>query len=209
MQYDLTHLTQDSKQDVLGPIQDDEALLLFAWIRCCRMKTILEIGGLEGYSAINFLKALEYMKDGVLFTIDVLDVTQRAENHVVLKQDAITVRGKHIGNKLLDMVFFDCHDYSASASLYDHLVEDRCITDSTVLVLHDTNTHHRKGCVEKYQISDGSWVHQDAERKLANTFKHIGYDCINLHTKASDHNASMPVRHGLTICSKYKTLEVK
>ena len=32
MKYDLSHLIQDEKQEVLGPIQDDEALLLFATI---------------------------------------------------------------------------------------------------------------------------------------------------------------------------------
>ena len=55
--YDLTHLTQNENQRVLGPIQDDEALFLYSIIRGCRLERILEIGGLNGYSARNFLKA--------------------------------------------------------------------------------------------------------------------------------------------------------
>jgi predicted O-methyltransferase YrrM len=44
----------------MGLIQDDEALFLFGLIRVVRIKRILEIGGLNGYSALNFLKALEH-----------------------------------------------------------------------------------------------------------------------------------------------------
>ncbi len=60
--YDLSHLIQNENQDVWGPIQDDEALFLYGLIRTARIKTILEIGGLNGYSSMNFLKALDFSK---------------------------------------------------------------------------------------------------------------------------------------------------
>jgi predicted O-methyltransferase YrrM len=56
--YDLSHLTQPSHQNVSGPIQDDEALLLFALIRVMCMRRVLEVGGLFGYSATNFIQAV-------------------------------------------------------------------------------------------------------------------------------------------------------
>lgn len=46
--YSLSHLTQADDQRVGGPIQDDEALVLFALIRAMRLKRILEVGGLGG-----------------------------------------------------------------------------------------------------------------------------------------------------------------
>ena len=49
--YPLAHLTQDERQEVSGPIQDDEAPVRFALIRCMRMRAVVEIGGLAGYSA--------------------------------------------------------------------------------------------------------------------------------------------------------------
>ena len=59
VKYDLNHLTQEDNQIVVGPIQDDEALFLYSLIRVKRIKCVLEIGGLNGYSSINFIKAME------------------------------------------------------------------------------------------------------------------------------------------------------
>jgi predicted O-methyltransferase YrrM len=56
--YDLSHLVQPNDEAVLGPVQDTEALFLYAVVRGMRMRRVLEIGGLSGYSARNFLAAL-------------------------------------------------------------------------------------------------------------------------------------------------------
>jgi len=208
MNYDLGHLIQDSKQDVLGPIQDDEALLLFAFIRCCRIKTVLEIGGLEGYSAINFLKAVSYSDASVVFSVELQEMIKRTDNHIVIRKYAHDVTGTDVHNKLLGLVFFDCHDEADEMIIYNNLVTAGCIDDTTVLVLHDTNCHPKPNCVTKYEVGDG-WVHQTSERKLVNWFKSLGYDCVCVHTKVTDHDASFPYRHGLTICRKFKKLEVQ
>ena len=55
--YNLSHLTQPDDQLVFGPVQDDEALFLYAVVRVMRLRRILEVGGLGGYSARNFLEA--------------------------------------------------------------------------------------------------------------------------------------------------------
>ena len=49
-------------------IDDDEALLLYAVVRGLRMSRVLEIGGLSGYSAKNFLQAMTPTK-GVVYTV--------------------------------------------------------------------------------------------------------------------------------------------
>jgi predicted O-methyltransferase YrrM len=66
--YALGHLTQADDQKVGGPIQDDEALLLFSMIRVMRLKRVIEFGGLGGYSARNFLEAVG--RDGIVYTVD-------------------------------------------------------------------------------------------------------------------------------------------
>lgn len=75
VKYDLSHLVQNDDQFVHGPIQDDEALFLFAMIRTMRISRILEIGGLGGYSAKNFLRATESLKDSCVYTVDINPVT--------------------------------------------------------------------------------------------------------------------------------------
>jgi predicted O-methyltransferase YrrM len=67
MNYNLSHLTQNTTK-VYGPIQDDEALLLYALIRTMGLKYIVEVGGLDGYSAKNFLRAIN--NEGKVITID-------------------------------------------------------------------------------------------------------------------------------------------
>ena len=104
--YNLSHLSQPENQDVWGPIQDDEALFLYSIIRGCRLERILEIGGLSGYSANNFLQALSFNKNGVLYTCDINPVPVLAKNHIVIIKNALDLTIDELGNKPLDMVFF-------------------------------------------------------------------------------------------------------
>jgi predicted O-methyltransferase YrrM len=56
--YNIDHLIQPKEQVVLGPIQDDEALILFSIVHAMRLRYIVELGSQSGYSAQNFLKAV-------------------------------------------------------------------------------------------------------------------------------------------------------
>ena len=68
---DVSHLgLQRVEQDVIGPMQDDESLLLFALVRTSHVRRVLEIGGLHGESAMNFLRALKHKQRAVVYTID-------------------------------------------------------------------------------------------------------------------------------------------
>ncbi len=49
-------------------MQDDEALFLYSLVRSLRLSRVLEIGGLSGYSARNFLRAMEPTQ-GVVYTV--------------------------------------------------------------------------------------------------------------------------------------------
>jgi predicted O-methyltransferase YrrM len=104
--YDLSHLSQPENQNVAGPIQDDEALFLYSIIRGCRLERILEIGGLSGYSARNFLQALSFSKDGILYTCDLNPVPILSENHKVIIKNALDLTINDLDSKPLDLVFF-------------------------------------------------------------------------------------------------------
>jgi len=204
--YDLSHLTQDENQDVWGPIQDDEALFLYSIIRGSRLERILEIGGLSGYSAKNFLQALSYTKNGVLYTCDLNPVPVLAENHKVLTKNALYLTTEDLDNKPLDLVFFDCHDF-VQMSIYNHFVSKRIINDETILVLHDTNLHYAPyNKWGKYVKQEDGWAHQPVERRMVNIFKSLGYDVFSISTDRSKHSPDFPIRHGVSICKKFKPL---
>ena len=199
MNYNLSHLTQPSSQDLLGPIQDDEALVLFSIIRTSRLKRIVEIGGLAGYSATNFLEAVE---DGTVYTIDINKVNTIKSNHITITKSAADVTKEEIGERV-DMVFFDCHHYEASLSFYNNMIEGGIIDDDTILVLHDTNLHYNKITPDSFHNGEG-FVHQLAERELTNHFFDLNYQILSLGTKPHSHNETFPYRHGLAICKKFK-----
>lgn len=202
--YDLSHLNQADDEAVLGPVQDTEALFLYSIVRGMRMRRVLEIGGLSGYSAKNFLAALP--ADGVVYTVDIAPVPRVSFNHRVIVKDARTLDAADVDDEELDMIFFDCHEYDVQMTLFDRLASRGIITDSTVLALHDTNVHPFKSVPWAYEIGDGGWVHQRAERDMVNELVRRGYHAFNLHTPIDRHDETMPYRHGVTIAQKFRPL---
>jgi hypothetical protein len=211
VKYDLTHLTQNDNQIVCGPIQDDEALFLYALIRGSRLERVLEIGGLSGYSGKNFLQALSYSKKGILYTCDLNPVPVLANNHKVIVKNALYLTMEDLDNKPLDLVFFDCHDM-VQMEIFHRFVAQNIINDQTILALHDTNLHYAlsgkrapfNGC--PYVASENGYAHQPVERDMVNIFKGLGYDIFSISTDASKHSIEFPFRHGLTVCKKFKLL---
>jgi predicted O-methyltransferase YrrM len=198
--YNLAHLIQPPSQAVGGPIQDDEALFLFALIRVMRLRRILELGGLDGYSAKNFCEAVS--PDGTVFTVDLNPLNPVDTNHIALRKDARDLTPADVGNEPRDLIFFDCHEYDVQWQLYLRLCRSGLLSDKTVLAFHDTNLHPMKILPSCYQV-EGGWVHQDAERRMVNKFKRMGYDVFALNTAMTCHDETFPFRHGLTIVTKF------
>src|SRR3954463_13145797 len=53
--FDLAHLAWYEEELAVGPLQREEALLLFALVRVMRPAVVVELGFLQGRSALNFL----------------------------------------------------------------------------------------------------------------------------------------------------------
>lgn len=204
--YNLEHLIQNNKQDVMGPIQDDEALFLYSIIKGMRLKTVLEIGFGSGYSATNFLRAVG--DDGCVITIDIGNFNSIQKNHIPLVKDVNLVKKEDILIDKIDMIFFDCHIYDCQLKLYNELKNANIITDDTVLALHDTNLWIKDYTNENKRKIEEGVVHQSVERKLVNYFYDIGYSPFCLHTRPEIHNEEFPFRHGVTVMSKFKKLSL-
>lgn len=204
--YDLSHLTQESTQNVWGPIQDDEALFLYSIIRGSRISKILEIGGLSGYSARNFLQAMTLSKNPVLYTCDLNPVPKLADNHKTIIKNAMELTREDLDNQQLEMVFFDCHDY-VQLDIFFRLKDQNIIGEDTILALHDTNLHYEPyNRIGKYVEKEGGYAHQEVERSMTNIFKNLGYDVFSIKTTKDKHDDEFPIRHGITVCRKFKKL---
>lgn len=211
--YDFSHLVQPANQNVGGPIQDDEALALYALVRTMRLKRVLELGGLSGYSARNFLAALSWDTDTAVYTVDLEPVERQADNHFTIRKDAALIEPRDVHDKPLDLVFFDCHVYDAQMEMFLRLRRHGLVTDDTVIALHDTGLHPRRSAPWSYPLADTDgqhgWVHQDVERRMVNALRRdFGYDAICLHTDVRRNDERLPFRHGLTVMKKFSELKV-
>jgi hypothetical protein len=195
MKYDLGHLIQNTRR-VAGPIQDDEALFLYAFIKCSGAKVILEVGGQTGYSARNFLAAVG--PQGKVYTIDVNPTPVLGDNHFFIKSNIVNVDLKDIPR--CDLVFYDAHAYKEQYEFHKKALQSKVIDEFTTIACHDTGLHSKK--FVSWSVPHGNrWMHQSAERFLVEKLREDGYQAIHVH----DDDASEP-RHGLTILQMPKKL---
>ena len=177
VKYSLDHLTQADDQKVGGPIQDDEALLLFAMIRVMRLKRILELGGLGGYSARNFLAAVG--PGGMVYTVDLNKVPKLAANHVSIVCDAGKITEIDVDEKPLDLVFpSDCHAYDAQMEMHRAFLRFRGSSPTEPCWLYTIRIRSPTRFVASYPVEDG-WRHIEGRADEWSTeFKKMGYDDI-------------------------------
>jgi predicted O-methyltransferase YrrM len=198
MRYELSHLVQDPGQAVFGPIQDDEALLLFAVCRVTCARRIAEFGGQSGYSARNFLAAVSDAPGGVVYTVDANPVPVLSGAHRFVHKWAKDVTPEDFDGRALDLVFFDCHDYAQQLEAFHTLSRAGVIARATIIALHDTGTHPRKLLPWAFRGGEG-YVHQTAERQLVGSLQDLGYECLSFH--APRPLPPLQFRHGLTLCA--------
>jgi predicted O-methyltransferase YrrM len=202
MTYDLSHLTQPPEQRVWGPVQDDEALLLFALCRVMRIRRVIEIGVQHGYSTRNFLAAVG--PQGEVVGID--------KDHHGVCLPRFTLIQADVGSVLpeqipwtADLVFFDSHAEDAQKKFYLSMSVAGKISDATVLAIHDTGLHPA-GMGQGMAISGGV-MHQPAERSFCNWLLDHGWSAFHAHAPLHRLGVDLPYRHGLTLMAKNQKLE--
>jgi hypothetical protein len=193
--YDLSHLTQSTRR-VYGPIQDDEALLLYAFIRCTGARIVLEAGGQTGYSAANFLAAVGQY--GMVFTVDTQPVPRMAENHAVIQADIADVDLSHVPR--CDLVFLDAHCADKQHRFIERAIESGVVGEETTVAIHDTGLHDERFVPWAVPCGD-SWAHQPEDRRLVEMLRSNGWVAVHVH----DDDSPEP-RHGLTILQRPRSL---
>lgn len=155
--HDLSHLTNGANV-VMGPVHDDEALLLYAWLKATGARRVLELGGLGGYSARNFLAA-----GCDVVTAEQHHLDRQGPRHTVLRIDCGRVVDYVEGR--FDMVLFDAHDLDAELRAFVTLRDNRCIDERTVLVVHDTGWHEEQ-LLPHAEHTDYGWLHCPVAHKV-------------------------------------------
>lgn len=212
---DLAHLgSQGPYQGVLGPMQDDEALLLFALVRSSQVRRVLEIGGNDGFSARNFVAALRPKANATVYTIDLMQVPRMGPTHVVISKDAASFTASDIGGEPIDLLLLDCHHYSVQRQLVLALESANLFGHHSYIALHDTGLHSRKWArwssewrsawQEHATDQRVRYVHQPVERLLASWLSRRGWQRISAH---DDDRKPFP-RHGLTLMQRLVDLGV-
>jgi predicted O-methyltransferase YrrM len=205
---DLAHLTFYT-EEILGPVQRDEALLLHALIRVVRPRTVVEIGFLRGLSSFNFLRALD--ADAHIYSFDVeprcSDIARERFGHDprlafrLRSQTEITLAD--IDGRVADFVFLDAsHDLTMNIKTFERLLS--IMAPNAILAVHDTGTiprgfippDHWWHRVPEIWVGDEGEVESD-ERAFVNRLllRYPEFSQIHLH-------ATRTSRAGLTLLQR-------
>jgi predicted O-methyltransferase YrrM len=176
-------------ENVLGPVQRDEALLLYSLVKTVDPKTIVEFGFYKGHSAINFLKAMS--SDAKLYSYDISDGSVQLARRIhdkrfrFIHKSQADFEWSDVDNRLVDLVFFDAaHDFGLNVLTFSRLRNS--LAERALIVVHDTGGHGSAGR-----------IHQLDERRFVNYIKLDirGFNQIHLHSTTK-------FRYGLTLLQR-------
>jgi predicted O-methyltransferase YrrM len=143
---DISHLTIFSEV-ADGPVQREEALLLYGLLRVVRPRTVIEIGFYKGDSALNFLCALD--ADARLYSFDIHGAERARDSFGhdprftfrTRSQDELT--REDIDDREADFVFLDAsHELGLNQRTFSRLLP--LMAPDAILAVHDTGTVPRQ-----------------------------------------------------------------
>ena len=202
--YALRHIgLQGRGQHVTGPMQDDEALLLFALTRTAGVNRALELGGLGGFSARTLLEAVQCTRAPAVYTIDISEVVSLGRFHRTIQKSAADVTMDDLGGAPFDLMILDCHHYPATKRFLMNVLKWDLLSPDGMLFLHDTGRHSTNNRTHP-------WIHQPVERLLVMWLER--YDCASKWQRLVVHDdfgrGATVLRHGVTVLQRKVSLAV-
>jgi predicted O-methyltransferase YrrM len=206
--FDLSHLAT-YKEQVVGPVQRDEAVLLYGLIRVLRPLTVVEIGFQEGHSAFNFLRALD--REARLYSFDLnpacVEVARRRFGHdprfqFVLKSQE-WIEPEDVDGRVVDFLFLDAsHDARLNQMTFARVLP--MLSRSAVIAVHDTGTVPRELLPPGHYLRDidENWIGDryegvPGEREFVNWLldEHPEFAQLHLHSDRT-------FRHGISLIQR-------
>jgi predicted O-methyltransferase YrrM len=209
---DLAHLALFS-DNTTGPVQRDEALMLFSLVRMVRARTVVEIGFHHGHSALNFLAALE--PDARLYSFDIDPRCEAIASQRFGRDPRLVYRtkaqedlsGEDLDGRTIDLVFLDgAHDLDLNRSAFGRLLP--LMAPKAIMAIHDTGTVPRALIPPDHWTTTipARWVgdeceHQPDERAFVNWLleTHPEFAQIHLHSRET-------LRWGMTLLQRSEPL---
>ena len=213
----VSHLASYEGDEALGPVQRDEALLLFALVRTTMPRVVVEFGFRTGHSAFNFLRALP--PDAMVYSYDTSSGSgsiaalefAHFPNFRFLSKPQQQFDPADIEHREIDFVFFDAaHEFDANRETWSKLAP--LLAEHAIVAVHDTGTwaksHFASAHAWAAESEPGRWLneeeyeHQSGERQFVNWIVETSpeYCVVQLHTLRA-------LRHGLTLLQKRWTLD--
>lgn len=184
----------------LGPVLDEDGLLLQAIIKMTTPKVVVEFGHFWGKSAKLMLEAMD--QDSELYSFDNTkdgSVEDTRFHFYKKSQDEFD----QVGLKNVDFVFLDASHYlDLNIKTFEQLVP--VLSEKAIIAVHDTGTWIGGNVfdAERGHANDkGEWVHCPEELAFVNWIKETYPDFQQIHL-----HSSRSVRHGITILQKYTKL---
>jgi predicted O-methyltransferase YrrM len=214
--YRLEHLAFYREEGVMGPLQRDEALLLFALTRVLRPVVIVEFGFHYGHSAFNFLQAASPACQ--FYSYDIEDTAegiararfQRFQNFHFLRKSQADFCAADIGNRQIDLCFLDAsHLLELNQVTFRKL--EGSLSEGAVIVVHDTGTWAKEffSPVHAQQAANtpANWISPTeyqpckGEREFVNWVLTAcpGFSELHLHSNRT-------LRNGMTLIQKSRPL---
>lgn len=210
---DVSHLALVPEVEAAGPLQRDEALLLYGAVRASRAKTIVEVGFLAGHSAFNFLRAMD--DNARLYSFDIDPGCGDLAAELVAHDDRFrfTVRSQEqissedIDGRQIDLLFIDAsHDLALNQRTFSAL--EPLLAPRALVAIHDTGAWSPEairapdsgpGPAWWVEVGGGRWVaegyaHQPSERDFVNWIHATRPQFAQIHF-----HATSTLRHGLTL----------
>lgn len=216
---DYSHLFSFSEEQI-GPVQRDEALLLFGLTRTINPETVVEFGFQNGHSALNFLLAAS--PECRVFSYDISDrseeIAQRCLHHFknfqFIRKSQTDFAPSDIDFRKIDLCFLDAsHDTDMNLKTFELILPE--LSDGAILAVHDTGVWNAKLFAEthsKFVKSDlgkemGQWIDAERyqpvveERRFVNTLlnNYPEFSQIHLHCLSK-------LRMGLTLLQRRQPL---
>jgi hypothetical protein len=185
------------KNHQLGPLLDEDALLLQSVIKMTNPRIVVELGHFWGKSAMAMLEAMD--ADAELHSYDNTKnaVFEDKRFHFYRKsQEEVDIPN-------IDFVFFDAsHELELNRQTFRKLAT--LMNEKGIIAVHDTGTWiggNVFNALDGFADEKGNWVHCPDELTFMNWIRdyHPEWQQIHLHS-------SRQVRHGITLLQKYVKL---
>lgn len=173
----------------IGPIQNEDVLLIQAVIKMTCPSVLVELGYLNGFSTRKILEVMR--EDAHLTSYDNIVINSNiTDARFTFKNKSQT----EVNEENIDFIFFDA-SHNLDLNKETLLKVEKTLNKNAIIAIHDTGIWNEMVMdTGGYWVKDG-YVHRPDEREFVKWLKEKGFNIINLGT-------TRELRHGITLAQK-------